>query len=129
VITMLPSSNGPFHILFKSMSVLWNFEYFDLRVKKMKACIAAIVIVIALISAALATNLTSDNIQNCGINSSQQTNVSPPSNVVALGDEPSASLSGSLLGTTDVSFGFVAQEVITTAFLLIGSIAVLKKKK
>jgi hypothetical protein len=90
----------------------------------MKVYIAAIVVVVALISVALATNLSSSNIQNCSINSPQQTTISQLSDNVVTVDKAS----DSLIGTSEVSFGVVAQEIITTALLVIGSIAVLKKK-
>jgi hypothetical protein len=117
----------PYISFSKSVIVLWNFGYFYLRVKKMKAYIAIILVVFAPFFVALTANPV--HIQNSGcVESVPVSHVSQP-DVVASGDEPVVSLSGSLIGPSDVSFSFVAQEVITTALLLVGSIAVLKKKK
>jgi hypothetical protein len=93
----------------------------------MKAYIAIILVVFAPFLVALTAN--PGHIQNnkCA-ESVPVSHVSLP-DAVALDDESLASSSGSLIGTTDVSFNIVVQEVITTALLLVGSIAVLKKKK
>lgn len=94
----------------------------------MKALIAIIVVVFALISAALAITPGSSYIQNYNNNFSKQIHVNQ-SDVTPLNEGPLSFLSDSLIGTTNVSFNIVVQEAITTALLVIGSIAVLKKNK
>jgi hypothetical protein len=95
----------------------------------MKAYIAIILVVFAPFLVALTANPGLKHIQNSShVESVPVSHVSLP-DAVALDDESLASSSGSLIGTTDVSFNIVVQEVLTTALLLVGSIAVLKKKK
>lgn len=88
----------------------------------MKAYVIAIFGGIVLISVALAT--VSGNIQNCNNNSSEQICINQPD----IAPSDIVPLQASSMGTTYVSFGIMAQEVITTALLVIGSIIVLRKK-
>jgi hypothetical protein len=92
----------------------------------MKAYIAAVLVAIALISAALATTLGPSHIQNHNNNVSQQTHIERPDAVLL--DAASVLSSGMAVGTINVSLGTVIQEAIATALLAIGSIAVLRKK-
>jgi predicted small integral membrane protein len=92
----------------------------------MKAYVIAILVVIALISVALTT--VSGHIQKQNNNFSEQTCINQP-DITPVDTATLPSSSDSMIGTTYVSFGVVAREVITTALLFIGSIVVLKKKK
>ena len=93
----------------------------------MKAYIAAILVVIALISAALATNPGSGHIQNYNNNFSGQTHINRP-DVIPLDEASMLSSPGLAMGTINVSLGTVIQEAIATVLLAIGSFAVLKRK-
>jgi hypothetical protein len=119
----------PYISFSKSVFVLWNFGYSYLRVKKMKARIAIILVVFAPFLVALTANPGLKYIQNSSrAESVPVSHVSQPS-AAGWNEGPLSSLSGSLIGTTDSSFSIVIQEAITTALLLAGSIAVLKKNK
>ena len=93
----------------------------------MKAYIAIILVVFAPFLVALTAN--PGHIQNSDcVKSVPVSHVSQP-DAVSWDDELLASSSDSLIGTTDASLNVVIQEIVTTALLLVGSIAVLKKKK
>jgi hypothetical protein len=95
----------------------------------MKARIAIILVVFAPFLVALTANPGLKHIPNSGcVESVPVSHISLP-DAVSWDEGPMSSLSGSLLGTADSSLSILAQEAVTAALMIIGSIAVLKKRK
>jgi hypothetical protein len=96
----------------------------------MKAYVVAIlvgVVLISVVSVALATNLGPSHVQNNTKNISQPTHINRH-NVAPLDVAFMPSSLDLPMGVADVTLGTVIQEAIVTALLAIGSIAVLRKK-